>query len=260
MGRDLVSIRLTRDSQLDILPKAKRLVLYWSLLILTPIAYSGEVRIAVASNFAEVTFPLGQAFMQKTGHHPIVSYASTGKLYAQIINGAPFEVFLAADRERPRQLEVHGVAVPGTRFTYAVGQLVLWSKTVPLESGAELAGLEFDHLAIANEKFAPYGRAAMEYLGHLGLWEDVQPRLVRGENIGQAFQFVHSGTAEVGLVARTHVMDREGFSYVVPSGLYAAIDQQVVMLKESDIARAFLVFLQSRNAQEIIRSHGYQIP
>ena len=133
MDRDLVSIRLIPDSQLDILPKAKRLVLYWSLLILTPIAYSGEVRIAVASNFAEVTLPLGQAFMQKTGHHPIVSYASTGKLYAQIINGAPFEVFLAADRERPRQLEVHGIAVPGTRFTYAVGQLVLWSKTVPLE-------------------------------------------------------------------------------------------------------------------------------
>ena len=243
-----------------ILFKAKRFVVGCLLLILIPIAYSGEVRIAVASNFAEVTLPLGQAFMQKTGHHLIVSHASTGKLYAQIINGAPFEVFLAADRERPRQLEVHGVAVLGTRFTYAVGQLVLWSKTVPLESGTELAGLKFDHLAIANEKFAPYGRAAMEYLCYLGLWEDFQPKLVRGENIGQAFQFVHSGSAEVGLVSRTYVMDREGFSYLIPSDLYAAIDQQAVMLKESDIARSFLAFLQSHNAQEIIRSYGYRIP
>ena len=240
--------------------RAKGSVLCWLLLILTPTAQAGEVRIAVASNFAEVTRPLIQEFMQTTGHHVIASYASTGKLYAQIVNGAPFEIFLAADRERPRKLEAREIAVKGTRFTYAVGQLVLWSRKVPLESEAVLAELQFDHLAIANEKFAPYGRAAMEYLSHLGLWEEVQPRLVRGENIGQAFQFVHSGGTELGLVARAQVRDREGFTYAIPSELYAAIDQQAVMLKESETARVFLAFLQSGKAQHIIKSHGYLIP
>jgi len=242
------------------LPKAKGFVLCWLLLILNLTAQAGEVRIAVASNFAEVTRPLGQEFMQTTGHRVIASHASTGKLYAQIVNGAPFEIFLAADRDRPQKLEADQIAIKGTRFTYAVGQLVLWSRTVPLESEAALAELQFDHLAIANEKFAPYGRAAMEYLGHLGLWEEVQPKLVRGENIGQTFQFVHSGSAGLGLVARGQVMDREGFTYAIPPDLYAAIDQQAVMLKESKTARAFLAFLRSGKAQRIIKSHGYRTP
>ena len=236
------------------------LLLSSCLLFGTSCACSDEVRIAVASNFSLVAAPLSQVFTKTTGHEIILSHASTGKLYAQIVNGAPFDIFLAADVERPLKLETDLIAVPGTRFTYAYGQLVLWSSKKSIDVEMALRDIEFRHFAIANEKLAPYGRAAMEYLSYLGLWDDIQKRLVRGENVNQAFQFVNTESAQLGLVARAQAKNREGTLYLVPESHYSAIQQQAVLLQDKPAARMFVTFLQSSEGRTIIKNHGYLTP
>ena len=225
-----------------------------------------EIRVAVASNFAGAAREIASRFEQETGHRAVIASGATGKHYAQITNGAPFDVFLAADAERPERLESSGIALPGSRFTYALGELVLWSPRPGYvdPDGRVLETGDFRHLAIANPKIAPYGRAAREVLTAAGLWEALQPRLVRGENIAQTFQFVGSGNAELGFVAQSQVQrpDRAiyGSRWEVPPSLYTPIVQQAVLLADDAAARAFARYLQSAEARKIIRDFGYGLP
>ncbi len=245
---------------------ARALLLLMFLLIAGSIgARADTVLIAVAANFAEPVKRLGGAFAAETGHDLKISTGSTGALAAQIRNGAPFALFLAADEERPAQLEAEGLTVAGTRFTYAVGRLVLWGpdpRWLAAEPAAALTDSSLRHLAIANPRVAPYGRAAQETLSALGVWEAVEPKLVRGEDIAQTFQFVVSGNAELGFVALSQVLDHSGSRWEVPQDLYAPIRQQAVLLgpgKESAAAKGFLDFLRSQSAREIIRAAGYGV-
>lgn len=230
-------------------------------------ARTETLQLAVASNFAEVTRALVPLFEAARGHRVRASFASTGTLYAQIVHGAPFEVFLAADVERPARAEAEGLAVPGTRFTYARGRLVLWSARDGIfhDGEAYVKSLAFAHLAIANPATAPYGRAARDVMEHLGLWKQVGARLLRGTSVAQAFQFVATGHAEVGFVAfsQVQVWQKAGGSlWEIPARYYAPIDQQAVLLekgRESPAARAFLRFLRTPQARAVIARHGYQV-
>ncbi|GGB54402.1 molybdate ABC transporter substrate-binding protein [Oceanisphaera marina] len=224
-----------------------------------------EVRVAVAANFTDVIKKLGEGFAEQTGHQVLVSSGATGKLYAQIKNGAPYELFLAADEQRPTLLDEEGVAIAGTRFTYALGTLVLWSPQPQLIDQAltVLAEQQFDHLSIANPKTAPYGRAAQQTLTKLGYWDAVQPKMVRGENIGQAYQYVYSENAQLGFVAKSQVFDdghfKEGSYWQVPEDMYDPIVQQAVLLKDKPAARALLDYLKSPQAVSVIESYGYSV-
>ncbi len=226
-------------------------------------AGNDELRVAVASNFAGAARALVQRFEESSGYHVLLAFGSTGKHYAQIRNGAPFDVFLAADAERPARLEQEGLAVAGSRFSYARGRVVLWS---PREGfvdgeGAVLAKGAFRHLALPNPKLAPYGRAAEEVLSARGLLPSLRDRIVRGENIGQTYQFVMSGNAELGFVAYSQVRapgrSAGGSLWEVPRELYTAIDQQALLLVDSEAGRAFLGFLRSDAARRIIEAFGY---
>jgi len=222
--------------------------------------------VAVASNFADTMKAISERFEASTGHTVTLIVGSTGKHYAQIENGAPFHAFLAADIERPRLLETTGTAVPGSRFTYALGRVILWS---PREDYVDSEGkvLEkgtFRHPAIANPKLAPYGRAGQQIMQARGVWEALKATTVRGENIAQAFQFVSSGNAELGFVAYSQVKRPnrpiEGSFWEVPRELYTAIEQQAVLLKDVVAARGLLSFLRTDEALKIIRDHGYDTP
>jgi molybdate transport system substrate-binding protein len=243
----------------------RRLLLAIALLLGPTQAQAETALIAVAANFSKPSERLIQAFVAGTDHDIKVSTGSTGALAAQIRNGAPFMAFLAADEERPKQLEAEGLAVAGTRFTYAVGRLVLWGpdpRWIALDPATSLANPELKHLAIANPEVAPYGRAAEETLTALGLWDAIQPKLVRGEDVSQTFQFVASGNAELGFVALSQVIDRSGSRWDVPQDLYTPIRQQAVLLapgKDNEAAKAFLDFLRSEPAREIVRSMGYGV-
>lgn len=226
----------------------------------------GEIRVAVASNFRDAIKEVSARFEAKTDHKVTLIFGSTGKHYAQIINGAPFDIFFAADIRRPELLENEGMALTGSRFTYAAGKLVLWSAQAGYvdPDGMLLEEKDFRHLAIANPQLAPYGRAAQEVLQARGVWDELRERLVRGENINQAFQFVISGNAELGFVAysqvKQSVQSAEGSWWEVPQTLYTPIEQQAVLLKDSEVGRAFLAFVQSEEAREIIRGFGYTTP
>lgn len=235
------------------------------LLMATTVAQAEDVLIAVAANFTDATRALLPLFEQQTGHQARASFASTGKLYAQIEHGAPFEVFLAADSLRPQLAEEHGLAVAGSRFTYAQGRLVLWS-TDPArfqQGDRFLAELTDGHLAIANPRTAPYGLAARQVLSRLQLWPVLQERLVRGDSIAQTFQFVATGNADAGFVAQSQVQGwggPAGSVWVVPAEFHQPIIQQAVLLKsgaENPAARAWLDFLKSATARAIIRQYGY---
>lgn len=235
------------------------------LLLLGAQAHGETVRAAVAANFAPTMDALVERFETASGgeHDVLVSIASTGSHYAQIVNGAPFDAFFAADRRRPERLERDGVAVPGTRFTYAVGRLALWSTDPELvdEEGRVLESGRFRHLAIANPELAPYGRAAREVLRRRGLWDTLQPKIVRGQDVGQTYSFVHTRNAELGFVAYSQLSrtgsEIEGSSWLVPASLHAAIEQQAVLLEDTSGARALLEFVQSAEARAIIAGHGY---
>ncbi len=237
-----------------------------SLLCGTASAAAAELRIAVATNFSRTAILLAEQFEQQTGHTVRLAFGSTGKHYAQIKHGAPFDIFFAADQRRPALLEKEGIAVPGTRFTYAQGRLVLWSPDANrLDANAEvLATGNFRKLAIANPKLAPYGFAAREILQARGLWKKLQSRLVRGENIGQTYQFVYTRNAQLGFVAAAQVFANgnqiTGSYWEPPQSLYTPIIQQAVVIKNTPTARAFIQFIKNKTARSLIRQHGYHIP
>jgi molybdate transport system substrate-binding protein len=254
-------------------PPFGRLAVFVSALLLLalgsgPAANASEVQVAVAANFARPMERIAADFEHDTGHHAVVSTGATGALFAQIEKGAPFEVLLSADRSTPERLERDGFAVAGTRRTYAVGTLVLWSAKAGYvdAGGAVLKGGAFQHVAIANPKLAPYGAAAMETLTALGLLDAVRPKIVEGESIAQSFQFVASGSAEVGFVALSQVVSpggsaTQGSYWVVPAALHAPIQQDAVVLRkgaDSAAARALLAYLTSAKAREVIRTFGYE--
>ncbi|MFP4182848.1 molybdate ABC transporter substrate-binding protein [Thiohalospira sp.] len=233
------------------------------LLALASLPAAAEtVRVAVASNFAEPLEAVAEAFEQETGHTVRASTGSTGKHYAQIDHGSPFDLFLAADARRPRLLEEGGQAVAGSRFTYAVGRLALYSPDpAAFEEGRQaLEEGAFDRLAIANPELAPYGRAARRTLKALGVWSTLEPRLVRGENIGQTHQYVVSGNADAGLVALSQVVAAEGSRWVVPTELHDPVRQQAVLLErgaDNPAARTLLEFLRGPEAAAILEEYGY---
>jgi molybdate transport system substrate-binding protein len=226
-------------------------------------AFADEIRIAVATNFANAMRALVERFEERTGHRALVSLGSTGNHYAQIKNGAPFEAFFSADSERPRLLEDEGIAVPGSRFLYAVGRVVLWSPRPGYvdDGGRILETGDFRHLAIANPDVAPYGAAAREVLQSRGVWKSLQPRLVRGQDIGQAYSFVHTGNAELGFVAWAQLKkpegEIEGSYWLVPETLHRPIAQEAVLVRDVPAAKALIEFVKSTEARDIIRSYGY---
>ena len=221
--------------------------------------------VAVASNFASAAREIAAEFEAASGADARITAASTGKLYAQVVNGAPFDVLLAADRERPGKLEASGDGVAGTRFVYAVGALVLWSRQLEdcraaLDRPADL------RIAIANPAIAPYGAAARQFLERAGLWEDVGPRLVTGENISQTLQFVASGNAELGFIANAQLhapsLPPATCAWPVPGASHDPIAQEAILLQhgaDNRAAQAFLAFLDEPVAREIILKHGYSL-
>ncbi len=224
------------------------------------------VRAAVAANFAVAHEELVRRFQTLSGIEVETSLGSTGLLYTQIANGAPYDVFLAADTARPSRLETEDHVVSGMRFTYAVGRLVLYAPDWDLAGSpeVELGARSFRHLAIANPTTAPYGAAALQAMESWGLRDELQARLVRGESVGQAFQFVKSGAAEAGLVARSQVTDSDTSDYlIVPRGLHRPLRHDAVLLRAGEGnagARAFLEFLRSEEGRQVIASFGYELP
>lgn len=234
--------------------------------LLPQTAHADEVHVAVAANFLATLREIGAEFHRQQGHSLVISSGSTGKLYAQITHGAPYEVFLAADAQRPQRLEKEAYAVTGSRFTYARGRLALWSRDPARvdADGQVLVTGKFSHLAMANVRTAPYGVAAKETLVHMGLWERLAPTIVQGEDIGQALQFVESGSAEVGFVALAQAKKRATGSYwLVPQEYHAPLTQQAVLLRRASkhaAARAFMDFLRGATARRIIQRDGYDVP
>jgi molybdate transport system substrate-binding protein len=235
-----------------------------ALGVASPRATAGEVSVAVAANFTEPAKEIAAGFERATGHKATLSFGSSGKFYAQIANGAPFHVLLSADAERPAQAEAAGLAVKGSRFTYAGGRLVLWSRDGGRISDgpATLRSGRFDKLAIAHPEVAPYGLAAQQTLERLRLWQRLQPKLVRGSSITQTFQFTETGNAELGFVALSQVAGRRsGSRWLVPAAYHDPIDQQAVLLargKDNHGARAFLAYLRAPRAKAVIRRYGYE--
>lgn len=228
-------------------------------------ATAAEVRVAVAANFTSTMKTLAAKFEAKTGNKVVVSFGSTGKLYTQIVNGAPYDIFLSADTARPQLLVQSGAAVAGSEFTYALGKLVLWSAKpgVVDTEGTILNDGDFEHIAIANPKTAPYGAAAMEVMNGLGVYDTIKDRIVEGDNIAQTFQFVATGNAQIGFVALSQVQAvNKGSWWEVPQGYYTPIRQDAVLLKSAAhnaTAKQLMAFLRSGAAQAIIANSGYGI-
>lgn len=230
-------------------------------------AQAGEVAVAVAANFTAPMQKIAADFEKDTGHKAQLSFGATGKFYTQIAHGAPFAVLLAADDATPAKIAQEGLGDAASRFTYAIGQLVLWSKQPGYvdDQGKVLQKSDWQHIAIANPKLAPYGAAAMQTLDKLGLTAQVQARVVQGENIGQTYQFVASGNAQLGFVALSQVMEggklREGSAWVVPANLHETIRQDAILLKpgqDNAAAQALLQYLRSPKARAVIQAYGYQ--
>lgn len=235
------------------------------LLLASPAGGADSITVAVASNFARSAADLAEYFEAETGVAVRLSNGSTGKLYAQILNGAPFDVFLAADALRPARLEQSGHAVAGARFTYATGALVLWSRSAS-DCHAALLDEHSGRIALANPDTAPYGKAAVEYLSGAGYWDSVSDRAVYGENINQALQFVATGNAVTGLIAKSQLfapqLPEAACTWEVPSSSHSSLEQQAVLLAraaDNGNARRFFEFLRSDAAQEIIGRHGYEV-
>lgn len=230
-------------------------------------ALAAEATVAVAANFLPTLRAVATDFEHATGHRVIMLAGSSGAFYGQIRNGAPFDVFFSADQERPRRLEEEGLAVKGSRFTYAVGRLVLWSPEPGVViDDATLRGASFKHLAIANPRLAPYGVAAKQVMVSLGLWDRLQPRIVRGESLGQTMAFVASGNAELGFVALSQVLDpsvnRRGSRWEVPPELHDPLNQDVVLLRKGDTnrgAQALMEYVGGPAARRVIARFGYGV-
>jgi molybdate transport system substrate-binding protein len=230
-------------------------------------AHAGQVQVAVAANFVPPFKEIAAEFEKATGHSAQISAGSSGKFFAQIKNDAPFEVFFSADDERPKLLEQEGLGVKGSRFTYAVGRLVLWSPNPDLVKGQETLQADgYKHLAMANPKTAPYGAAAMQAMQSLKVWDRLQPKIVQGENLGQTSGFIESGNAELGFLALSQVMDPKlkgkGSRWDVPTSLHDPIQQDVVLLKKGEnnpAAKALLEFVRGPQGLQIIERYGYDV-
>lgn len=246
-------------------------ILAWCLFVvgtlaITP-AFAEQALVAVAANFVPPFREIATEFEHATGHQLQVAGGSSGNFYSQIKNGAPFDVFFSADMERPKLLEDEGFGVKDTRFTYAIGRIVLWSSNADLIKGEEtLRSKKFKRLAIANPKTAPYGVAAMQTLQKLELWESLQPNIVMGESIGQTMGFIESGNAQLGFVAMSQIMDPkikgQGSHWDVPTTLHDPIKQDVILLtkgKENAAAKALLEFMGGPKARKIIEHYGYEL-
>lgn len=233
----------------------------------SPSSHAAEVRVAVASNFSAPMQKIAKAFEKKSGHKITLAFGATGKFYAQVKHGAPYELLLAADAATPARLVAEGLGVPGTTFNYATGRLVLWSAQASLvdANGAVLTNGGFAHLAIANPRTAPYGAAAVDVLRKLRLLDGLKSKLVQGENIAQTYQFVKTGNAALGFVAMSDLYRGGSFTggsaWVVPAGLHVPIRQDAVVLTKgagNPAARELAAFLRSEDARRIIRFHGYE--
>ncbi|MDD3786483.1 MAG: molybdate ABC transporter substrate-binding protein [Hydrogenophaga sp.] len=231
-------------------------------------AWAAEAQVAVAANFTEPIKAIAAVLEKTTGHTIKVSLGATGAFYTQIKNSAPFDVFLAADDERPAMLEKEGLAAPGTRFTYATGKLVLWSVDPAKvdDKGEILKSPQVRKVAFANPKTAPYGAAAVQVMDKLGLADALKPKLVQGESIGQTYNFVKTGNADIGFVAMSQVLSegklKEGSMWVIPQENYGTIRQDAVVLKRgenNEAAIALMKLLQSPNIKDLIRSYGYDL-
>jgi molybdate transport system substrate-binding protein len=227
-------------------------------------ALAAETRVAVAANFTEPAKEIAAAFTAATGHTASLSFGASGQFYAQIAHGAPYDILLSADAERPQKAEQDGLGAPHTRFTYAIGRLVLYSRTPGLADGGEaLKAGRFAKLAIADPSTAPYGVAAVQALQKLGIYAAAKPKIVTGASITQAYQFVATGAADLGLVALSQVIDQTGGSrWLVPAADHAPIEQQAILLvggQANPAAKAFLAFLKSPRAIAIIRRYGYEV-
>ena len=229
-------------------------------------AYSAEVSVAVAANFTAPMQVIAAAFEQDTGHKAVLSFGPTGRLYAQIKNGAPFQILLSADDETPERLVKEGMGVARSRFTYAIGKLVLWSKQAGLVDprGEVLKAGKFEKIALADPKLAPYGAAAVETMRKLGLFDALSPKFVQGESIAQAYQFVATENAALGFVALSQVVANggvtQGSAWIVPTELHSAIRQDAVVLapgKDKAAATALMAYLRGEKARAIIQSFGY---
>ena len=243
-------------------------VSFLALAFLGTVVHASEVTVAVASNFSAPMKEIVAAFEKESGHKAKLAFGSSGKFYAQIRNGAPFDLFFSADQAKPKALEREGMTVAGSRLTYAVGALALWSADNKLvdKEGRILKQGTFRKLAVANPKLAPYGAAAMEVLESLKLAEALQAKLVMGENISQTFQFVSSGNAEIGFVALSQALQggtgEPGSYWIVPSALYEPILQDAVILKRgkgNEAAAALLRFMRTEQTRNILASFGYGI-
>ena len=227
-------------------------------------ANADQINVAVAANFTDAATEIAAAFAEATEHEAVLSFGATGQFYTQITQGAPFEVFLAADDDRPALAVAEGHGVEGSVFTYAIGQLVLYSAEEGKVTGPEvLEGDGFRQIAIANPETAPYGQAAIQAMQSLGVYDALQPKIVQGQSIGQTFQFVESGNAEVGFVALGQVSQTDaGSRWVVPQEHYEPIKQDAVLLKTGEnnpAASAFLEFLKGDEAAAIIEKYGYAL-
>jgi len=246
---------------------SRLLLLIFSSLASGP-GLADEIQVAVAANFTAPVTQIADEFHKDTGHSAKLIFGSTGKFYAQIKNGAPFDVLLAADQDTPTRLVQEGAAVEGSQITYAIGKLVLWSSKPALvdEKGAILKSANVAHVAYCNPKLAPYGAAAVEVMKSLGVFDVLQPKLVQGENITQAYQFVASGNAEIGFVALSQVYKdgriSGGSAWVVPANLYSPIRQDAVILakgRDHPAAAEFVKYLKSEKAKAVIRAFGYEL-
>lgn len=242
-----------------------RSALFGVLLSTASLSFAAQTQVAVAANFTEPAKEIAAAFAKATGDTAVLSFGSSGAFYTQMANGAPFEVFLSADAERPKKAEKDGLAVPGSRFTYAIGRLVLYSAIsgVVDASGAVLKTGSFVHLSIADPAAAPYGLAAMQTIAKLGLTAPLAAKIVKGSSITQAYQFVATGAAELGFVAESQVINVPGGSrWLVPANDHEPIDQEAVVLKTgaaNPAAAAFAKFLRGPEAVAIIKRYGYEV-
>jgi molybdate transport system substrate-binding protein len=245
-----------------------RLALVTIALLVAQVAGADTLTVAVASNFRVAADVVSAQFTKETGHEVRISSGSTGKLHAQLLHGAPYDVFLAADVRSPKMIEASALGVDDSRFTYAIGYLVLWSAVDQREvCSTALDELGDAHLAIANPETAPYGRAAKEYLVNAGYWERVSGQLVYGENVAQALHFAVTANARYALIAKAQAIDpnlpASGCSWTIPSAAYSSIDQQAVLLQRAEdnpAAVEYLQFLQRPESRDTIRQLGYGVP
>lgn len=228
-------------------------------------ARAGQTSVAVAANFTEPAKEIAGLFKTRTGHEALLSFGASGQFYAQITQDAPFQVFLSADDKRPKDAVAAGLAVADSRFTYAIGKLVLWSRSLDLAKGDEtLKANAFSRLSIANPVGAPYGAAAVEAMKALGVYASIEPKLVQGNSIAQAFQFVDTGNAELGFVALSQLANvTAGSRWLVPQRLYTPILQDAVLLKkgaDDEASKAFIAFLKGPEARAVVEKFGYGLP